>query len=72
MRCFLQVADFNLSKLAEECSVASALSTNTVTNPRWLAPEVLTGSPHTFASVSTAACCSCWPLVLAGTAAGPE
>ncbi len=43
-----QVADFNLSKLMEEGPGGSSLS---ATNPRWLAPEVLQGERHTFASV---------------------
>ena len=46
----MQVADFNLSKIMGEVSVDS--STTAVTNPRWLAPEVLAGETHTFASVS--------------------
>ena len=36
----VKVADFNLSRALDQ---ASALSTVNVTNPRWLAPEVLAG-----------------------------
>lgn len=44
----LQVCDFNLSKVlvddsAQDSSVAAG-------NPRWLAPEVLSGEQHSFAS----------------------
>ena len=38
----LQVADFNLSRAIEASAIASTLF---ITNPRWLAPEVLAGNP---------------------------
>ena len=38
----VKVCDFNLSKLMEENSVMSSMA---ATNPRWLAPEVLSGQP---------------------------
>lgn len=40
----VQVADFNLSRVMEASSVASSIA---ATNPRWVAPEVLAGAPHT-------------------------
>lgn len=43
----VKVSDFNLSKLLEEGSVMSSMA---ATNPRWLAPEILTGNNATFAS----------------------
>lgn len=43
----VKVSDFNLSKLMEEGSVMSSMA---ATNPRWLAPEILTGNNATFAS----------------------
>jgi serine/threonine protein kinase len=42
-----QVADFNLSKVMEGSLVSTVGGAN---NPRWLAPEVLNGTPATFAS----------------------
>ena len=44
----LQVSDFNLSRIVEDSLVASSVAAS---NPRWLAPEVLTGKGATFASV---------------------
>jgi len=44
-RC--KVSDFNLSKLMDGQSVMSSMA---ATNPRWLAPEILTGNNATFAS----------------------
>ncbi len=46
-----QVCDFNLSKILGEGAVVSSAS-KAISNPRWLAPEVLAGVKHTFASVS--------------------
>lgn len=43
----VKVSDFNLSKLMDEGSVMSSMA---ATNPRWLAPEILTGNNATFAS----------------------
>lgn len=43
----VKVSDFNLSKLLEEGSVMSSMA---ATNPRWLAPEILTGNDATFSS----------------------
>jgi hypothetical protein len=45
----IQVSDFNLSKIVEDGTCNSSVA---VTNPRWLAPELLAGQRHTFASVS--------------------
>jgi hypothetical protein len=45
----LQITDFNLSKMMEESAVVSSMA---ATNPRWLAPEILSGHTATFASVS--------------------
>lgn len=45
-----QVSDFNLTRV-EDSSQGSS-STAGATNPRWLAPELLEGRGHTFASVS--------------------
>ena len=36
------MADFNLSRAIEASAIASTLF---ITNPRWLAPEVLAGNP---------------------------
>ena len=47
----MQVADFNLSKIIMDSSPSEQSST-VVGNPRWLAPEVLAGGSHSFASVS--------------------
>lgn len=49
LRCCLQVADFNLSRIVAEDSI---LSSAQATNPRWLAPEVLNGDPASQQSVS--------------------
>lgn len=46
-----QVADFNMAKLVMPSRAVPSSSTISVTNPRWLAPEVLAGGAHTFASV---------------------
>lgn len=47
-RGLLQICDFNLSKAIEEsANVMSSLGT---TNPRWLAPEILSGKAYTFSS----------------------
>lgn len=43
----LQVCDFNLSRVLEDHAVASSLA---ATNPRWLAPEILSGRNYTFSS----------------------
>lgn len=44
----VRVADFNVSKIMEG---AVDVSSPAVTNPRWLAPEVLLGEPATKQSV---------------------
>ncbi len=49
----VQVSDFNLSRIVEDSLVASSMAAS---NPRWLAPEVLTGKGATFASVRRSAC----------------
>jgi serine/threonine protein kinase len=41
------VCDFNLSRVLEEAVVLSSVA---ATNPRWLAPEILSGKGYTFAS----------------------
>lgn len=46
----VKVADFNLVKILDGAETGGS-ATDGVTNPRWLAPEVLGGGPHTFASV---------------------
>ncbi|GAB4822160.1 hypothetical protein N2152v2_009206 [Parachlorella kessleri] len=46
----VKIADFNLSKFIEEPGTAVASSLPSVTNPRWLAPEVLSGQKPTLAS----------------------
>ncbi|KDD73320.1 protein tyrosine kinase [Helicosporidium sp. ATCC 50920] len=43
----VKISDFNLSKLLDDSPVMSSLA---ATNPRWLAPEILTGHPAAFAS----------------------
>ncbi|GAB4815428.1 hypothetical protein N2152v2_002474, partial [Parachlorella kessleri] len=43
----VKVSDFNLSRIVEDSLVASSMAAS---NPRWLAPEVLTGKGATFAS----------------------
>lgn len=48
----LRVCDFNLSKIVEEGGGGAASSVAAVTNPRWLAPEVLAGGSHSKCSVS--------------------
>lgn len=47
-RAFLQVCDFNLSRLLEDTVRSS--SAGGMLNPRWLAPEVLMGQPASAAS----------------------
>ena len=44
----LQVCDFNLSRVVEE--TVGAMTSLSATNPKWLAPEVLSGRPCTTAS----------------------
>ena len=43
----LQVCDFNLSRVMEESAVLSSVAAS---NPRWLAPEILSGNGYTFSS----------------------
>lgn len=43
----VKVCDFNLSRFMEEQCVLSSLA---ATNPRWLAPEILSGQGYTFSS----------------------
>ena len=43
----IKVCDFNLSRAMEDSAVLSSLA---ATNPRWLAPEILSGTGCTFAS----------------------
>ena len=42
-----QVCDFNLSRVMEESVVLSSM---VASNPRWLAPEILSGLPYTVAA----------------------
>ena len=73
-----QVCDFNLSKLMNpqehEGGAKSVMSSTLgVTNPRWLAPEVLEGAPPSFASVSLAGRLFCFlGAATAGPADGPR
>jgi len=46
----VKVADFGLSKLAEDAASRSKASTMMNINPRWMAPELLQGKPATPAS----------------------
>jgi len=43
----VKVCDFNLSRVMESSAVLSSVA---ATNPRWLAPEILSGKGYTFAS----------------------
>ena len=43
----VKVCDFNLSRVLEEQAVVSSLAAS---NPRWLAPEILSGRGYTFSS----------------------
>ena len=43
----VRVCDFNLSRAMEDNAVLSSMA---ATNPRWLAPEILSGKGYTFAS----------------------
>lgn len=43
----LQVCDFNLSRVMEESAILSSMAAS---NPRWLAPEILSGRGYTFSS----------------------
>jgi serine/threonine protein kinase len=43
----VRVCDFNLSRVLEDSAVLSSVA---ATNPRWLAPEILSGKGYTFAS----------------------
>jgi len=43
----VKVCDFNLSRVLEESAVVSSLAAS---NPRWLAPEILSGRGYTFSS----------------------
>lgn len=43
----LQVGDFNLSRVMEESAILSSMAAS---NPRWLAPEILSGRGYTFSS----------------------
>lgn len=43
----VQVCDFNLSRVMEETAVLSSVAAS---NPRWLAPEILSGRGYTCAS----------------------
>lgn len=45
--CYLQVCDFNLSRVMEDSVVLSSM---VASNPRWLAPEILSGLPYTVAA----------------------
>lgn len=44
----VQVCDFNLSRVVEE--TVGAMTSLSATNPKWLAPEILSGRPCTTAS----------------------
>lgn len=43
----VRVCDFNLSRVMEDQAVLSSVA---ATNPRWLAPEILSGKGYTFSS----------------------
>ena len=43
----MQVCDFNLSRVLEESAILSSMAAS---NPRWLAPEILSGRGYTFSS----------------------
>ena len=43
----MQVCDFNLSRVMEESAILSSMAAS---NPRWLAPEILSGRGYTFSS----------------------
>ena len=45
--CLAQVCDFNLSRVMEESAILSSMAAS---NPRWLAPEILSGRGYTFSS----------------------
>ena len=47
MRVSVQVCDFNLSRVMEESAILSSMAAS---NPRWLAPEILSGRGYTFSS----------------------
>jgi serine/threonine protein kinase len=58
----VKVADFNLSKLLEDTGVRST-SLGGMLNPRWLAPEVLTGGSATAASDTVSMGVVLWELL---------
>ena len=64
----VKVSDFNLSKLMEEGSVMSSMA---ATNPRWLAPEILTGNNATFASDVYSFAIVMWELLVWDLPWGP-
>lgn len=43
----IKVCDFNLSRVMEESAILSSMAAS---NPRWLAPEILSGRGYTFSS----------------------
>ena len=43
----VRVCDFNLSRVMEDQAVLSSVA---ATNPRWLAPEILSGKGYTYSS----------------------
>lgn len=47
IRVDVQVCDFNLSRVMEESAILSSMAAS---NPRWLAPEILSGRGYTFSS----------------------
>ena len=47
MHVYVQVCDFNLSRVMEESAILSSMAAS---NPRWLAPEILSGRGYTFSS----------------------
>ena len=59
----VRVCDFNLSRAMEDTAVLSSVA---ATNPRWLAPEILSGKGYTFASDVYAFGCVAAPRRRAG------
>lgn len=47
LHAHVQVCDFNLSRVMEESAILSSMAAS---NPRWLAPEILSGRGYTFSS----------------------